>query len=179
MERISMQIADVWRFKPTGRMLAMYQNCNGRREVGFLVVDEARREIACTGTSYSQWDTPDHVHVRRKADLGKIRDSKEKRALIDELNRKIVWSNLDAVGAVLERVIEIAFDLVPLDRSGLRVLVDQSAIEHASPELKALGRIAELVEVAERLLANATDTDARALKRFALRAPYGADEAAA
>lgn len=144
--------------------------------MGLYELDEARREIRI---KYED-GRDDHPAYRwlNKGEVAKVRDSKETRALVAELNQKIIWSQVGAVSSALDQISVLAYDLLPYTADWRRE-VDAKAVESGSAELKALYKACQLCEVAMALLNKAQDTDRHILARFALCAPFGADEWAA
>lgn len=175
MEIIERPVVFLVRDKSNNQLLACTDAdfLPANRIMQFYVVDEARREVIIQYEDHGE----DHAAYRflKKGQVAKIRDNKGTRALIAELNQKIIWSQVGAASSALYTVIDMGEELLPFT-TGFDRHLDRDAIEAASDELKALAKAYGLCKQATRLLNTAELTDRHILARFALHKPVTADE---
>jgi hypothetical protein len=140
----------------TGELLGC---CKDRRGyTRYFRIDEEFREVY--ESSYDRFQE----HAPKKKELRKVRDSKAKRAYIRELNEKIIYMNVDYLGATFEWMIEYISHHLTFTGYSL----NHEAIRSSSPELQALASVYEYMIEAEAALLVAGDIDS-ALGRFAMK----------
>ena len=145
MDWINFFVADIVQHKATGQLLAVSNYINSPCS-GYIAVDEDRRDFDFTDQEDGP-NVPLEVFFLTKRDVVRIKASKEKAALVAELNAKIVHSNIRAVGYILARIDALA-DLAEIKR---------------------------LADMAKKLLTNAEGIDAQVLKRYFLSQPQGVE----
>lgn len=128
----------------------------------FYVVDEERCEIE-TEEDVQLCNNPLRVNVHHSNVL-KIKESRAKKEMIKELNKKIIRGNIGALGEFIARIQHSASDLL----SEVDYKATSSNVDNI---LKTVSVIAALANKAVYFLTNAEEIDAKGLKEYILVEP--------